>query len=278
MSRENLMRAGVMGWPVNHSRSPLLHGYWLKKYGISGSYEHIPSEPEKFETDLRALAAGGWRGMNVTIPHKEAALKLADEVTDRARAIGAANTIVVKDDGRISADNTDAFGFIENLKDGAGDAWNPSNPALVLGAGGAARAVLYALLEANVPMIVLANRTKARAENLAAEFGPKIQVVDFEKAETTLSEAGLIVNTTSLGMKGQPPLELDFSQVRSDAVATDIVYTPLMTPFLNQAEAAGLTIVDGLGMLMHQARPGFAAWFGVEPEVDTGLREVMLAP
>lgn len=151
------MRAGVMGWPVNHSRSPLLHGYWLKKYGISGSYEHIPSEPEKFETDLRALAAGGWRGMNVTIPHKEAALKLADEVTDRARAIGAANTIVVKDDGRISADNTDAFGFIENLKDGAGDAWNPSNPALVLGAGGAARAVLYALLEANVPMIVLAN-------------------------------------------------------------------------------------------------------------------------
>lgn len=278
MSRENLMRAGVMGWPVNHSRSPLLHGYWLKKYGISGSYEHIPSEPEKFETDLRALAAGGWRGMNVTIPHKEAALKLADEVTDRARAIGAANTIVVKDDGRISADNTDAFGFIENLKDGAGDAWNPSNPALVLGAGGAARAVLYALLEANVPMIVLANRSKARAENLAAEFGPKIQVVDFEKAETTLSEAGLIVNTTSLGMKGQPPLELDFSQVRSDAVATDIVYTPLMTPFLNQAEAAGLTIVDGLGMLMHQARPGFAAWFGVEPEVDTGLREVMLAP
>lgn len=272
------MRAGVMGWPVNHSRSPLLHGYWLKKYGISGSYEHIPSEPEKFETDLRALAAGGWRGMNVTIPHKEAALKLADEVTDRARAIGAANTIVVKDDGRISADNTDAFGFIENLKDGAGDAWNPSNPALVLGAGGAARAVLYALLEANVPMIVLANRTKARAENLAAEFGPKIQVVDFEKAETALPQGGLIVNTTSLGMKGQPPLELDFSQARSDAVATDIVYTPLMTPFLNQAEAAGLTIVDGLGMLMHQARPGFAAWFGVEPEVDAGLREVMLAP
>lgn len=278
MNRTEFPRAGVMGWPVEHSRSPRLHGYWLEKYGIAGSYEHLPTPPEKFASALRRLAEEGWRGANVTIPHKESALALAEEATDRARAIGAANTLLIGDDGRIRADNTDAFGFIENLKELAGASWNRTEPALVLGAGGAARAAIYALLEEGVPEIRLANRTAARAEALATVFGARVRPVDWSAAEAALPGAGLIVNTTSLGMAGQPPLTLDLSGAEDAAVTTDIVYTPLITPFLAAADARGLKTVDGLGMLLHQGRPGFGAWFGVDPEVDGALREVMLAP
>ncbi len=271
------LRAGVMGWPVSHSKSPRLHGFWLRRYGIDGSYEAVPAAPGSFEDELRRLVAEGWRGANVTIPHKEAALAAADEATPRARAIGAANTLVFGPGGRIHADNTDAFGFVQNLVERA-PLWRPERPALVLGAGGASRAVIHALLEAGAPEIRLANRTLARAEALAAAFGPRIRVARLEEAAAQLPEVGLIVNTTSLGMKGAPPLELDLSRAPSDAVATDIVYTPLVTPFLQAASARGLAVADGLGMLLHQARPGFAAWFGVEPEVDEALRAIMLEP
>lgn len=271
------LRAGVMGWPVEHSRSPLLHGYWLEKHHIPGRYDRVSSSPEAFAADLRRLVAEGWRGVNVTIPHKEAALGLADEVTPRARAIGAANTMIFDDDGRILADNTDAFGFTENLKAEAGSAWRRDEPAMVLGAGGAARAVIHALLDAGAPEVILANRTRSRAETVAGNFSGGVRVVDWRDAGAALSGASLIVNTTSAGMAGRPPLDLDLSGAMKTAVATDIVYTPLMTPFLADAAARGLKTVDGLGMLLHQARPGFAAWFGVEPEVDAGLRAFMLA-
>ena len=270
------LKAGVFGWPVEHSKSPRLHGHWLKRYGVDGAYVHLPAEPDAFKTEVRRLAAAGWRGANVTIPHKEAALALADRMSDRARAIGAANTLIFEN-GEIAADNTDGYGFIENLRAGA-PTWRPDRPAAILGAGGASRAIIWSLIEAGAPAIRLSNRTRARAEALSDEFGPKVSVIEWDNRADALADAGLIVNTTSLGMKGQPPLELEFNAAPDDAVATDIVYTPLITPFLEQAEARGLTIVDGLGMLLHQARPGFEAWFGAAPEVDEELRALMLAP
>ncbi len=272
------LRAGVIGWPISHSRSPRLHGFWLEKFGIPGTYEAVAARPEGFEQTLRDLAAKGWRGANVTLPHKEVALSLADEATDRARAIGAANTLTFLPGGRIHADNTDAFGFSENLKERAGVLWAPRRPALVFGSGGAARAVIHALVEAGAPEIRLANRTRARADALAAEFGPKVAPVDWSAAEAALPGAGLLVNTTSLGMEGHPPLEFDLSAADLDALATDIVYTPLMTPFLERAAARGLATVDGIGMLIHQGRPGFHAWFGVEPGAGEAVRRHMLAP
>lgn len=274
----NKLRAGVFGWPVKHSKSPRLHGHWLQKYGISGSYEHIECAPEDFETHVRALSADGWRGANVTIPHKEAALALADSSSDIARAIGAANTLIFMPDGKIHADNTDGYGFIENLRQGAGSAWVLARPAVVLGAGGAARAIIHGLLEAGASEIRLTNRTLARADALAGQFGERVRVISWEKAASALPGAGLIVNTTSLGMKGAPPLDLDLSGADDDAIATDIVYTPLVTGFLQAAMDRGLKTVDGLGMLLHQARPGFEAWFGTAPVVDEELRHLMLAP
>lgn len=275
MSRD-IPRAGIFGWPVGHSKSPRLHGHWLDRYGLAGEYTRLPAAPEDFEAEVLRILSEGWRGGNVTIPHKEAALALADEATSRARTIGAANTLIFRDGG-IHADNTDGFGFIENLRAGAsGIRFN--HPAAVLGAGGGARAIVWTLIEEGAPEVRLTNRTLARAERLAEEFGPKVRLVDWEDRESAIDGAGLLVNTTSLGMEGQPPLEIDLSGARDDAVATDIVYTPLVTPFLEAARAQGLAIVDGLGMLLHQGRPGFEAWFGVAPEVDDELREAMLAP
>lgn len=270
------LRAGVIGWPVEHSISPKLHGYWLSAYGVDGSYAHLPTPADGLEERVSSLLRDGWRGANVTLPHKEEALRLADEATERARAIGAANTLMFRK-GRVFADNTDGFGFIENLQDRAPRGWRADRPAVVLGAGGASRAVIWSLLDAGAPELRIANRTRARAEALATEFGPRIAVIDWEETANSLSDAGLIVNTTSLGMKGEPPLELDFEGVGPDAVATDIVYTPLETPFLASAAAHGLATVDGLGMLLHQARPGFEAWFGEKPVVDDRLRSIMLA-
>ncbi|MEM7545054.1 MAG: shikimate dehydrogenase [Pseudomonadota bacterium] len=268
-------RAGVIGWPVEHSKSPRLHGHWLAKFGIDGSYVHLPIKPEDLETSVRKMVVDGWQGANVTIPHKEAALTLADEATPRARAIGAANTLIFRE-GRIIADNTDGYGFIENLHDRTGAAWDHARPAVVLGAGGAARAILHALIDAGVPEICVANRTVAKAATLAAPFGDAVRVIALSDVDNALRGAGLIVNTTSLGMTGQPPLNIDLTGADDDAVATDIVYTPLITPFLASAQARGLTVVDGLGMLLHQARPGFAAWFGAEPQVDDELRQLMV--
>lgn len=278
MTNDRTLRAGVIGWPIEHSKSPRMHNAWLKAAGVDGVYERVAAAPDDFETVVRDLSKAGWRGANVTIPHKEAALAMADRATDRAAAIGAANTLIFGEGGSITADNTDGFGFIANLEDRAGDAWRSSERALVLGAGGAARAIIWALLDAGASEIRLANRSRDRAETLAADFGEKVETIEWTDASTACEGVALIVNTTSLGMTGQPPLPLSLDAAPSDAVVYDIVYTPLETPLLAAAKARALATVDGLGMLIHQGRPGFKAWFGVMPEVDEDLRMLMLAP
>ena len=267
--------AGVMGWPVSHSLSPRLHGFWLERHGIDGAYVPLPVRPTAFETALRALAELGFRGVNVTLPHKERALQACDEADAAARRIGAVNTIVFGD-GRIVGSNSDAFGFIENLAEGAPSWRADAAPAAVLGAGGAARAVVVALLDAGVPELRLANRTAERATALAEEFGERVSAVEWDERDAALESCGLLVNTTTLGMTGQAPLEIGLEALPDHAVVTDIVYSPLETPLLVQAETHGLAVVDGLGMLLHQARPGFEAWFGVRPEVDQALRRFVL--
>lgn len=268
--------AGVVGWPIGHSRSPKLHGHWLAREGIAGYYVPVAIAPEELDAGLAALATLGFRGVNVTIPHKEAVLARAATLSDAARQIGAANTLTFNPDGSFHADNTDAFGFLENLRQNAPGWSGAEGPALVLGAGGAARAILHALLTSGAPEIRLANRSRHRAEALAAHFGPKIRVIDWDAAEAGAAEAATIVNTTSLGMKGQPPMKLDLRAASPEAVVTDIVYEPLMTPFLQSAADQQFRIVDGLGMLLHQGIPGFRAWFGGNPVVDEALRtEVM---
>jgi shikimate dehydrogenase len=268
--------AGVMGWPVEHSLSPRLHGYWLEQHGIDGAYVPLAVAPADLPTALTALPALGFRGVNLTLPHKEQALDLCQEVDDLARRIGAVNTIVVRD-GRLFGSNSDAFGFLENLKDGAPDWRAEAAPAVVLGAGGASRAVVAALADAGVPEVRLVNRTRERAEALATALGGALSVYDWDRREAALAEAGLLVNTTTLGMAGQPPLDLDLGALPVEAVVTDIVYAPLMTPLLQAARTRGNPLVDGLGMLLHQARPGFEAWFGVRPEVTPGLRDFVLS-
>jgi shikimate dehydrogenase len=268
--------AGVMGWPVEHSLSPRLHGYWLEQHGIDGAYVPLAVAPADLPTALTALPALGFRGVNLTLPHKEQALDLCQEVDDLARRIGAVNTIVVRD-GRLFGSNSDAFGFLENLKDGAPDWRAEAAPAVVLGAGGASRAVVAALADAGAPEVRLVNRTRERAEALATALGGALSVYDWDRREAALAEAGLLVNTTTLGMAGQPPLDLDLGALPAEAVVTDIVYTPLMTPLLQAARTRGNPLVDGLGMLLHQARPGFEAWFGVRPEVTPGLRDFVLS-
>jgi len=264
--------AGVLGWPVSHSRSPRLHGHWLDTLGIDGAYLPLPVHPDRFATAVRALADLGFRGANVTIPHKEAAFGVCDLVDATARRAGAVNTLVFRD-GRIEGSNTDGYGFVESVGQ-AVPGWRPqAGRAVLLGAGGAARAIAAALLDGGCPGVTLVNRSRARAEALAADLGGAIAVAE----APPLADAALLVNTTSLGMQGQPALELDLSPLPASAVVADIVYVPLETPFLTAARARGLTAVDGLGMLLHQARPGFEAWFGVAPQVDEALRAVVAA-
>ena len=270
--------AGVMGWPVGHSLSPLLHGYWLTTHAIDGAYVPLAVKPEDFAEAVRMLPKLGFAGANVTIPHKQAALAACDELDDVAVRIGAVNTIVVRRDGRLWGTNTDAYGFIENLK-AKHPAWDPgAGPAVVIGAGGAARAVVVALLDAGVPSVRLTNRSRERAENLARDLDAKrIEVIDWDLRGVSLAGAMLLVNTTSLGMTGQPALDLDLAHLPKDAAVYDIVYVPLETDLLKAARAAGHPVIDGIGMLLHQARPGFAAWFGIEPVVDQALTAYVLA-
>lgn len=268
--------AAVLGRPVRHSRSPALFAHWLSVHGIRGHYVPIEVTPERLPEVLRVLPGLGFRGVNVTVPLKEAALALADRVSDRARAIGAANTLTFAEGG-LHADNTDGHGFLANLREGAPE-WDPAaRPATVLGAGGAARAVLAALIETGVPEIRLLNRTRARAEALAAAFGPRIAVRNWSEAPAAIGGAALVVNTTSLGMSGQPPLEVDLGALAPGAVVTDLVYAPLETPLLTAARARGCVAVDGLGMLLHQAVPGFERWFGTTPVADAAARRAALA-
>ena len=269
--------AGVIGSPVGHSRSPMLHGHWLKRYGINGHYVPLEIQADDLETALRTLPKLGFVGANVTIPHKEQVLKLADLVSDRAALIGAANTLIFRGDGKIHADNTDGYGFMENLQQGAPD-WDPTaGPAAVIGAGGAARAVIAALLDRGTPKVMLANRTKTRAEALRQEFGTKIEVVDWVQAGNMLETAATVVNTSSLGMEGAPTMRIPLDGLQKSAVVTDLVYTPLDTELLKHARSVGCRTVDGLGMLLHQAVPGFERWFGKRPEVDEALRKSVLS-
>ena len=263
--------AGIIGHPVAHSRSPRLHGFWLDRHGIDGAYIPLPLELRNFEAALRALPALGFAGANVTIPHKEAAFAACDLVDEEARRIGAVNTLVFHPDGRIEGWNTDGWGFLQSLREGAPGWRAEAGPAVVLGAGGGARAVAHALLAAGCPHLALVNRGRARAEALAGELrahGGRVEVAD----HPPLEDAALLVNTTSLGMQGQPPLTLDLAPLPPGTVVADLVYVPLETPLLAAARARGLAAVDGLGMLLHQGRRGFEAWFGTMPAVDAELR------
>jgi shikimate dehydrogenase len=266
--------AGVMGWPVKHSRSPQLHGYWLDQYGIDGAYVPLPVEPEKIATALRALPALGFAGANLTVPHKTLALSLVDRVAPVARRAGAVNTVIVAPDGTLEGRNTDAFGFLAALQQGAPE-WKADRPVTIIGAGGASRAVIVALTDAGVSEIRITNRTRARAEALA-ELAPGLRVLDWDKRNAALDGAGLLVNTTTLGMGGQPPLDLDLKALPPDAVVNDIVYSPLETRLLAAAKTRGNPVVDGLGMLLHQGRPAFHAFFGIDPAVTPALRAHVL--
>jgi shikimate dehydrogenase len=267
-----------MGWPVSHSLSPRLHGFWLKLYGIAGSYDAFAVRPEAFPATLRSLSAQGLRGVNLTVPHKEAACAIVDRLDPTAQRIGAVNLVTVEADGRLLGRNTDAYGFAHNLLTSG---FAPrSRAALVLGAGGASRAVIVALADMGFSDIRVANRTAARAEKLAQEFSTaqvKISVSDWKEAPNDLKDIELLVNTTSLGMKGQPALDIPLDTLPGDATVTDIVYTPLETDLLRQARQRGHRAIDGLGMLLHQARPAFAAFYVKDPQVTQELRNFVLA-
>ncbi len=275
--------AGVMGSPISHSLSPRLHGYWIKKYNLDASYTAWEVKPEKLMATIEGLkqdcATRGdvFRGCNLTIPLKETIVEQVDELEDAAQAIGAVNTVVLDAEGRLAGRNTDGIGFTDNLAAEIDLGHFAGGTALVLGAGGAARAILYALNQMGFAKILLVNRTRARAETLAKEMqNMPIEVADWDLRAALVSQADLIVNTTSLGMRGQAPLDISLQNLKAGAVVTDIVYTPLETDLLKNARAKGHIAIDGLGMLLHQAKAGFEAWFGVKPEVDEALRTFVL--
>ena len=271
--------AGIMGWPIAHSRSPALHNFWLDEHGIDGVYIPMAVRPERLREALRALPALGFRGCNLTIPHKEMAVSIVDHIDPLARRIGAVNTVVVAADGSLQGSNTDVFGFRENLRDHAPE-WDPkSGAAVVLGAGGAARAIIGALAEAGAPEIRVVNRTVARAESVAEDLAvPKSRVSahPWSMRSEVLDDAALLVNTTSLGMSGETELDIDLSALPLEAVVTDAVYVPLETGLLAAARQRGNRTVDGLGMLLHQGRPGFEAWFGTPVQATRELRAAVL--
>ncbi|NKB20355.1 MAG: shikimate dehydrogenase [Alphaproteobacteria bacterium] len=272
----NAKIAGVIGWPVGHSLSPRLHGYWLDHYGIDGSYIPLAVEPENLADALSALSKLGIVGVNLTVPHKEAAIGLVDKVDDAAARIGAVNTVVVLKDGSLEGRNTDGYGFIASLSSSAALQSVKEKPVVVLGAGGAARSIIVALQDYGVGSIRLTNRTRERADQMREEIGGDIDVVSWDQRAAVLEDAMLLVNTTTLGMGGQPALELDLDSLPTEAIVNDIVYSPLKTDLLAKAAERGNPTVDGVGMLLHQARPGFAAWFGREPEVTDALQAHVL--
>ncbi|HVY12344.1 MAG TPA: shikimate dehydrogenase [Alphaproteobacteria bacterium] len=275
-----MLKACVIGWPVKHSRSPVIHNFWLKKYGIAGSYEAIAVTHDDLKKFLRGLGANGFAGCNITLPHKEDALHLMDEVEPLAHKAGAVNSVVVRENGALYGFNTDVHGFTKNLES-AGGAWKKKQPALVVGAGGAARAAAVALVEAGCEKIYITNRTPDRlrrfADELSAALNFPLHMVGWPDREDALPGVSLVVNATSQGMEGQAPLELDLRKLKNDALVTDLVYTPLETPLLLEARRRNHPVVDGLGMLLHQAAPGFKAWFGRMPEVDAELRKAVVA-
>jgi shikimate dehydrogenase len=268
--------AGILGWPVGHSRSPQLHGYWLDQYGIDGAYVPLGVRPEDFAGALAALPKLGFVGANATVPHKEAAYAACDQLDDTARRIGAVNTLSFTAEGIVGR-NTDGYGFLENLRQGAPGWRAAQGPAVMLGAGGSARAVAVALLDAGLPELRVLNRTFDRAAALADALGERVRAVPWEQFAAAAADAALLINTTTQGMVGQPPLELELARLPAAATVTDLIYTPLETTLLAEARRRGHPAVDGLGMLLWQAKPGFADWFGVEPAVTDALRAAVLA-
>jgi shikimate dehydrogenase len=269
-----MIKAGVIGHPIGHSKSPLIHGYWLKHYGINGSYDRYDIPPENLEKSVKSLVDDGLMGFNVTLPHKQSILPLCNSLSAEAQKIGAVNTVTIQPDGTLHGHNTDAYGFIENINSQYPDINWPSQNVLVLGAGGAAQAILYALTQQNIRQITIANRTVAQAHNTAKLF--QAEVIDWDNKQSAIDEASLIINTTSLGMTGQPALNLSLIEAREDTIVYDIVYNPLITPLLAEAKRNKLRIVTGIGMLLHQARPGFESWFGHFPEVTPELEGLIL--
>jgi shikimate dehydrogenase len=271
MSQDGFGLAGVIGMPVAHSRSPVIHNYWLKAHGIRGSYVPLAVNPERLQDALGGLIALGFRGCNVTMPHKQAAMPLLDRVNETARRIGAVNTIVVEADGTLSGFNNDGNGFVQSLRDAKPDWRGDAGPILLLGAGGASRAVVVALLENGAREIRIANRTAEKAQAIATEFGSAVNTVPWDDRATALSDVALLVNCTNRGMVGKSALDIDLSRLKPSTLTADLIYTPLETPFLADARARGCVTVNGLGLLLNQARLAFNAWFGVMPDVTPEL-------
>jgi len=274
---DRFLLAGVMGWPIMHSRSPVLHNYWFKHYGIAGTYVPLAIKPEGLAAALRALAPLGFSGTNLTIPHKEDALKIVDEVDATAKRMGAISCVVVRPDASLIGYNNDGFGFIHSILQQVPDWRADAGPVVVIGAGGGARAVVYSLAERGAREIRVFNRTLTRTQALEKEFGGPIKAVPWEQRHAALADAAMLVNTTSQGMVGNPPLELSLAKLPVSALVTDIVYIPLETPLLAEARKRGNRTVDGLGMLLHQARPAWKAWFDIDTEVTPELRKLVEA-
>jgi shikimate dehydrogenase len=273
MAHSNFVLAGLMGWPVSHSRSPQIHNHWIAEHGLNGAYVLLPVQPARLTDAVRGLAALGFAGCNVTIPHKVAAMQLVDGVDPLAQKIGAINTIVVQADGSTRGYNNDGHGYLQSLVE-AQPGWRAdAGPVAVLGAGGGARAVVASLAEAGAPEIRVCNRSLDKAQQLARDLGGPVRAVPWSERHAALAGAALLVNTTSQGMSGQPPLDLVLDELATDALVSDLVYVPLETPLLAAARARGNPVVGGLGMLLHQARPAFHAWFGVMPGVSAALRQ-----
>lgn len=277
MSDARFVLAGVMGWPVAHSRSPVIHNHWIAQYGLQGVYVRLPVQPDRLEDAIRGLPALGFAGCNVTVPHKIRAMEMMDELHPVARRMAAINTIVVRDDGSLYGMNNDGAGWVQSLRD-ADPSWRAdAGPALVLGAGGASRAIVVALLEEGAPEVRLTNRTRDKAEALAQEFGPQVKVIDWKDRNAAMAGISLLVNATTQGMHGQPALDVSLDDLPKTAMVSDAIYIPLETPLLAAARQRGHRTVNGLGMLLNQARPAFQAWTGVMPEITPALRAAIQA-
>lgn len=269
--------AGVMGMPIFQSRSPVIHNHWIREHGIRGAYGHFPVQPDRVEAAIRGLSALGLSGCNITLPHKVAAMPLMDELTPLARRIGAINCIVVQADGRLVGHNNDGYGYIQSIRDAQPNWRADAGPIVVLGAGGAARAVVISLIEAGAQRIRLINRSKDKALALADGLESVVQVLDWTERHAALAGAAMLVNTTNQGMYGQPALDLKLDELPREALVSDLIYIPLQTPLLAQASARGHATVNGLGMLLNQAIPAFEAWFGVRPSITPGLHQAVMA-
>jgi len=267
--------AGVMGWPVMHSRSPLMHNYWFKQHNLAGTYMPLAIEPTGLAAALRALPALGFAGCNLTIPHKQAAMEIVDEADALAKNIGAISCVIVRSDGSLLGTNNDCYGFVQNIRQELPSWCADSGPIVVVGAGGGSRAVCYGLAQEGAREIRLVNRSFGRAQKIAAEFGSPLTPLPWEQRNDALKDAALIVNTTSQGMVGQSPLDIQLDKLPKYAVVADIIYTPLETPLLTAARERGNATINGLGMLLHQGRPAWKAWFGIEPAVAPELRAIM---